>query len=324
MNAILNRVRQLCLLLCSLAAVMPAAAADYPARPIRIVAPFPAGVSTDIVARTLAQALTARLGQTVIVENKAGADGAIGVMDVVRSKPDGYTLLVATNGPLSAVQHLRKNPPYDVLRDLTPISDVGRATFAVYVTPDTPARTMAEFIAYAKANPGKLNYASGNLTGQLSFAHIAMVAGLDMTHVPYKGETNAMNDMFSGQVNAIVATLGTGLPMVEAGKLRILAVIADTRNAAVPDVPLLAEVGFADFPIQSWFGMMGPAGMPAEIVARINEAVSDALKEPAVIERLRAVRVEPSPSTPAGAAQVLRAQLQAHGNIIRAAGISAE
>ncbi len=323
MKTFYNRLRLAGLLLCGLVAGSPAQGA-YPERPLRIVAPFPAGVSTDIVARTLAQALTARLGQTVIVENKAGADGAIGVMDVVRAKPDGYTLLLATNGPLSAMQHLRKRPPYDVLRDLTPVSDVGRPTFAVYVTPDTPARTLAEFIDYAKANPGKLNYASGNLTGQLSFAHIAMSAGLDMTHVPYKGETAALNDMFSGQVDAIIATLGTGLPMVEAGKLRVLAVIANERNPAIPDVPLLAESGFPDFPIQSWFGLMGPAGMPAEVVETLNQAVTQSLADPAVIQRLGAMRVEASPSTSQGAAQVLRTQLDTHGKIIREAGIPVE
>jgi len=305
-------------------AAFQALASEYPSKPIRIVAPFPAGVTTDVVARTMANALSTRLGKPVIVDNKAGADGVIGVMDVVRAEPDGYTLLVVTNGPLSAVPHLKKNPPYDVMKDLTPISDIGRATFAVYVNPNVPAKTMAEFLAYVKANPGKVNYASGNLTGQLSFAYMTMAAGLDMTHVAYKGETKALNDMMGGHVEAIVATLGTGLPMVEAGKLRILAVIAGERNAEIPDVPLISEVGFPDLPIQSWFGMFGPAGMPAEVVAKLNGAVTDALQDSAVIKRLTAMRTEVSPSTPEGLATVLQAQLDAHGKVIRDAGISLE
>ncbi|MFC4342710.1 Bug family tripartite tricarboxylate transporter substrate binding protein [Cupriavidus numazuensis] len=292
-------------------------AADYPDKPIRIVTPFPAGVSTDIVARTLADALTVRLGQSVIVDNKAGADGVIGLMDVVRAKPDGYTLLVATNGPLSAGQHLKKNPPYDVLRDLTPISDIGRATFAVYVSSRTPAKSLREFIAYAKANPGKLNYASGNLTGQLSFAHITKAAGIDMTHVPYKGETSAMNDIVGGHADAIIATLGTGLPMVKAGKLRILALLAKERNSEVPNVQTMTEAGFPEIPIQSWFGIMGPARMPTSVVQKINLAVTEALKDPLVIKRMRMINVEPRPSTPEAAAHVLRTQLEAHGKVIR-------
>lgn len=301
-----------------------AMAADFPSKPIRIVAPFLAGVTTDIVARTVADALTARLGKPVIVDNKAGADGVIGVMDVVKAAPDGHTLLVVTNGPLSAVPNLKKNPPYDVLKDLTPISDIGRATFAVYVAAEVPAKTLPEFIEYAKANPGMLNYASGNLTGQLSFAYMAMKAGLDMAHIPYKGETNAMNDMIGGRVQAIVATLGTGLPMVEAGKLRILAVIAGERNAEIPDVPLISEAGFQDFPIQSWFGMFGPAGMPPDVVTKLNVAMTDALNDPAVLKRLKGMRTEVTSSTPEGLAVVLRAQLEAHGKIIRDAGISLE
>ncbi|CAN7760636.1 tripartite tricarboxylate transporter substrate binding protein [Cupriavidus necator] len=312
--------RTLCGLLL-VASVSGVAAADYPDRPIRIVTPFLPGVSTDIVARTIADALTARLGQTVIVDNKAGADGVIGVMDVVRAKPDGYTLLIATNGPLSAAQHLKRHPPYDVLRDLTPISDIGRATFAVYVSPRTPAKTLSEFIAYAKANPGKLNYASGNLTGQLSFAHIVKIGRLEMTHVPYKGETNAMNDMFGGHADAIIATLGTGLPMVKAGKLRILALLANERSSEIPEVPTLTEAGFPALPIQPWFGMMGPARMPTAVVQKINQAVTDALKDPTVIKRMRMISVEPRTSTPEAAAQVLRTQLEAHRKVIRDANL---
>ncbi|MDF3883022.1 Bug family tripartite tricarboxylate transporter substrate binding protein [Cupriavidus basilensis] len=303
------------------ASVSAAVAADYPDKPIRIVVPFPAGVSTDIVARTMADAIAVRLGQSVIVDNKAGADGVIGVMDVARAKPDGYTLLIATNGPLSAAQHLKKSPPYDVLRDLTPISDIGRATFAVYVSPRTPAKTLPEFIAYAKAHPGKLNYASGNLTGQLAFAQIAKTAGLDMTHVPYKGETNAMNDMFGGHADAIIATLGTGLPMVKAGKLRILAVLGQDRNPEIPEVPTLTEAGVPAMPIQSWFGMMGPARMPTAVVQKVNRAVTDSLNDPAVIKRMHMISVEPRTSTPDAAAQVLRTQLEAHGKAIRDANL---
>jgi len=300
------------------------ALAAYPEKPIRLVVPFPAGVTTDIVARAVAEAISTRLGQPLIVENKAGADGTIGVLDVTRAAPDGYSLLMATNGPLSAVPNIRANPPYDVVKDLTPVSDIARLTFAVYVAENVPATTLKEFIELAKANPGKYNYASGNLTGQLSFAHIALTEGLDMTHIPYKGETNAMNDLLGGRVEAIIATLGTGIPQVEAGRLKMLAVIANDRIAEVPDVPTIEEAGFPSFPIQSWIGMFGPAGMAPEVVDTLNGAVTEALNDPAVIARLERMLAVPSPSTPREVADFLVFQRDTHGKVIREAGVTVE
>lgn len=297
-----------------------AAAAAYPVKPIRIVVPFPAGVTTDIVARTVAESMSRTLGQPMIVDNKAGADGTIGVADVARSAPDGYTLVVSANGPLSAAPHLRKTLPYDVLK-LTPISDLVRATFAVYVADRVPARTLDEFVAYAQKNPGKLNYASGNLTGQLSFAYITGQKGLDMVHIPYKGETDAMNDLLGGRVEAMVATLGTGLPQVAAGKLRVLAVIAPERSAEIPDVPTISQAGFDNFPIQSWIGMFGPPGMPQAIVQQLNAAATKALEDPAVRSKLQGMRTIVSPSTPEAVAAFARFQLDAHGEVIRQAGV---
>jgi tripartite-type tricarboxylate transporter receptor subunit TctC len=306
----------------SLASACGIAAAQYPEKPIRVVVPFPAGVTTDVVARAVTEAVGVRLGQPIIVENKAGADGTIGVMDVKRAAPDGYTLLMATNGPLSAMPNLKQNPPYDVVKDFTPVSDIARLTFAVYVAADVPAKTLREFIDLAKANPGKFNYASGNLTGQLSFAHIAMTSGLDMAHIPYKGETNAMNDILGGRVEAIIATLGTGIPQVKAGKLRMLAVISKDRVAALPEVPTIEEAGFPAFPIQSWVGMFGPAGMPAEVVDKINVAVTDALNDPEVKRRLETMLAVPSPSTPKEVGDFLVFQRDTHGKVIREAGVS--
>lgn len=312
-----------CAALTALASTGSAHAA-YPEKPIRVVVPFPAGVTTDVVARAVSEAVATRLGQPLIVENKAGADGTIGVLDVTRAAPDGYTLLMATNGPLSAVPNIKANPPYDVVKDLTPVSDIARLTFAVYVTESVPANTLQEFIDLAKKNPGKYNYASGNLTGQLSFAHIALTEGLDMTHIPYKGETNAMNDLLGGRVEAIIATLGTGIPQVKAGKLKMLAVIAKNRVAEVSDVPTIEEAGFPSFPIQSWIGMFGPAGMPADVVDTLNKAVTDALNDPTVISRLGQMLAVPSPSTPQEVADVLVFQRDTHGKVIREAGVTIE
>ena len=195
------------LLFFAAAALFAAAApAQYPAKPIRVVVPFPAGSATDTITRILGASVSAAIGQPLIVDNKAGADGAIAAAEVAKASPDGYTLLMATNSPMSAVPALKKSPPYDPVADFTPITDVGRYTFFLYVSAVTPVKSFPELISYAKAHPGKLNYATGNTTGIVSFAQMNSLAGIEMTHVPYKGEPQGIADLVGGRVQVMWAT----------------------------------------------------------------------------------------------------------------------
>ncbi len=205
-----------------LGALCAVAHAQYPNKPIKIIVPFPAGSATDTISRILGNAVSNAVGQPVLVENKAGADGAIAAAEVMRAAPDGYTLLMATNSPMSAVPALKKVPPYDPVADFTPISDIGRYTFFIVVHPSVPAKTLSEFIAYAKANPGKINYATGNTTGIVSTAFFASQAGIQMVHVPYRGEPQAIIDLVGGRVQLLFASSSTSVPQVRDGKLRAL------------------------------------------------------------------------------------------------------
>src|SRR5436305_10153883 len=224
-------------LLCALTIfIATSALGQYPTKPIRVLVPFGAGSSTDIVMRILAQPLSQSLGQPVVVENKPGADGAIAAAEVAKASADGYTLLLATNSPLSAAPHLRKLP-YDALTDFTPISLVGNYTFFVLVHPSVPARTLAELIAYAKANPGKLNYATGNTSGIVMTAMLASQAGMDLVHVPYKSEPPAITDLLSGNIQVMISSYATVAAHLRDGRLRALVTTLPNRSPLMPQVP---------------------------------------------------------------------------------------
>lgn len=298
-----------------------AAAADYPTRPIRLIVPLPAGSSTDVIARVLADTVSPKLGQQIIIDNKPGADGAIAASEIKRSAADGYVVMLASNSAMSGVPATRKAPPYDVTADFTPITDIGRYNFFFYVNKDIPAKTLAEFVAYAKANPGKLTYGAGNITGRLAFASLATSSGLDLTHVPYRGEPPAMTDLITGRINAMVATSGTGIPQVKDGKIVALATILEKRSAIAPAVPTIAEAGFSDFRIEPWAGLFGPPGMPAEIVAKLNKAFREAMADPVVKQRMVEQDFALTPSTPEELAALVKRQLEVHKKIVAAAGI---
>ena len=204
----------------ALAAIAASAAAQYPNKPIKLIVPFPAGSATDTISRILGNSVSQSIGQTIVVENKAGADGAIAGAEVAKAPPDGYTLLMATNSPMAVAPAMKKVPPYDPVNDFTPITDIGRYTFFLFAYAGLPQKTLAELIAYAKANPGKLAYATGNTTGIVSFAQFSSLAGIQMLHVPYKGEPAAITDLIAGRVQLIFATPTTGLAHVKDGKLR--------------------------------------------------------------------------------------------------------
>ncbi len=300
------------------------AAAQYPSKPIRMVVPFPAGSATDTVTRILSNSVSQSIGQSIIVENKAGADGAIAGAEVAKAAPDGYTLLMATNSPMSAVPAMKKSPPFDPVADFTPITDVGRYTFFLYVHPEVPARTFADLIAYAKANPNKLNYATGNTTGIVSFAQINSLAGIQMVHVPYKGEPAGITDLVAGRVQLMLATPTTGLAQVKEGRLRAMVTTLSKRSALLPDVPTIAEAGMPQFSITSWAALFGPAKLPREVLERLNREFVGAMGRPEVQAAMDKQAFTLNPSSSEQLAQFVKEQLESYRGILRAAGVQPE
>ncbi|HXM83495.1 MAG TPA: tripartite tricarboxylate transporter substrate binding protein [Burkholderiales bacterium] len=302
-------------------AVPLAVCAQYPAKPVRVVVPFPGGSATDIVTRILASAVSQSIGQPLVVENKAGADGAIAAAEVAKAQPDGYTLLMATNSPMAAVPAMKKSPPYDAVADFTPITDVGRYTFFLYVHPAVPAKTFADLIAYAKANPGKLNYATGNTTGIVSFAQINSLAGIDMIHVPYKGEPAGITDLVAGRVQLMLATPTTGLAQLNDGKLRALVTTLSKRSPLLPEVPTIAEAGMPQFSITSWAALFGPARMPRDIVERLNKEFVGAMARREVQAAMDKQAFALNPSSPGQLGDFVKQQIESYRRILRAAGV---
>jgi tripartite-type tricarboxylate transporter receptor subunit TctC len=295
--------------------------AQFPAKPIRVVVPFPAGSATDTVARVLAAAASQPLGQPVVVENKAGADGAIAAAEVAKSAPDGYTLLMATNSPMSAVPALKKNPPYDPVADFTPVTDIGRYTFFIVVHPEVPAKSLAELISYARVNPGKLNYATGNTSGIVSTAYFASLAKIELVHVPYKGEPQALTDLVAGRVQLMVVSSGTSLPLLRDGRLRALVTTLGRRSPLLPEVPTIAEAGMPQFSLTSWAGLFGPAKMPREVTERLNREFAAAMGRADVQATLDKQGFAVNPSSPEQLAQLVKEQLESYRRVLRAAGV---
>lgn len=296
----------------------------YPAKPVRIVVPYPPGGMVDLVARSTAQQLAELLGQTFIVENKPGANGLVGSDFVAKSAPDGYTLLV--NASILVINPLfLQNVPYNVKRDFTPVSQIGSVPLLATVHSSVPAATFADFIALAKANPGKYTFATVlGAAGHLSEEMIKHQAGVDIMIVPYKGYGPAINDLVGGQVSAMVDAITTSLPHVKSGRLKALAVTSRSRIPLLPDVPTAAESGLSGFEMSSWYGMWGPAGLPPEVVARLAAAVSKGVKAPAVAERLSAQGFVPLGSAPQDFAAYMDEEIARYARIVKEAKIKAE
>ncbi len=295
----------------------------WPSRPVKIIVPFPAGTVTDTTTRIIAPALAAALGQPVVVDNRPGGDGAIGAQEVARAAPDGYTLLMSTNG-FSAIPALRKQPPYDPLKDFTPISMVSRFSFFLFVNAEVPAKTVAELIQHARAHPGELNYATGNPTGIVATSQMASVANVKMVHVPYKGEPAAMTDLSTNRVQLMFATMTTAGPHLQSGKLRVLATTLPQRSPVFPDVPTMPEAGIANFAVASWAALQGPAGLPREVAQRVSREVAAALARPEVREALLKQNVIPAASTPEELGQYVRAQVELYARTLKDAGVQPE
>lgn len=302
------------------AAMAASAHAQYPTRPISMVIPFPPGGTTDALARILAKNVSASLGQQVIVENRPGAEGQIAAQEVANAQPDGYKIGFATSGNLSALPVMRKAPPYDPVKDFTPIADIGRYAFFLYVHPSVPVKDFKEFISYAKANPGKLSYGTGNNTGVLVFAQVKSTFGIDLVHVPYKGEPPATLDLLAGRVQAMIGT-GAGVPYAKDGKLRTLVALLPERSVLAQDVPVLREIGMGDLPVVLWAAIVGPAGMPKDMTEQLNKAFVATLTNPEVRAQIEKLGFAVTPSRPEALGAMIKDQVGAYRNLVNAIGI---
>lgn len=286
----------------------PVLAQTYPAKPIRLLVPFPAGGATDILARVLSQKLGEKMGQPVVVENRPGAGGTIGADAASKAAPDGYTLLLATSSTHSIGPAINPKIPYNAETDFTPIAYVATSPNIVLVPNSSPARTMREFIDYARKNPGRLNYASsGNGTiVHLSTEYFKAASDTFILHIPYRGTALAMPDLISGKVDLLFDSLVTGMPHVKDGKLRALAVTSLKPTALAPGLPTVAEV-VPGYESTTWFGLYGPKGLPADITAKVNQAVNAVLADADVKERFARLGAEPTGGTPQAFASLVRA-----------------
>jgi tripartite-type tricarboxylate transporter receptor subunit TctC len=301
-----------------------AALAQYPSKPIRLIVPFPPGGAAELGARIYTQPLGEALGQQVIIETKPGADGAIAAEATMKSAPDGYTLFYATNTAFSWLPAVRKNPPYDPLTDFTPVSLVGEFGFFVFSHPSVPANTMAQLVAYIRANPGKLNYGSGNSTSMLATAQLLRQEKLDVVHIPYKGDGPLTVDLLGGRVHFAIATPGSAAPQVKEGKLRALATLLPNRNALLPDAPTMAEAGLRPVTLTPWGGVFGPANMPKDIVQRLSRELAAVLKRPQVREAFGKLAFEPRSSTPEELAAFVKEQRDIWRRLVAEVGIKPE
>jgi tripartite-type tricarboxylate transporter receptor subunit TctC len=313
-----------CLLVPALGAVTRAETQSYPARTIKLVVPFGPGGPTDVAARIVAQVVQSGLGPSVVIENRPGAGGAIGTKSVANAEPDGATLLIGTSATLGVVPALMKNPGYDPIKSFTPVAKIADSTLVLVVPATLPANSVQEFVAYAKANPGRLSFASagvGNQT-QLLAELFKSKAGLDIVHVPYKSGAEMVTAILGEQVQMAFPDVSILIPLIREGKLKALAVTSASRHPQLPDVPTMIESGIPDYIMTFWSGVVAPAGMPAEIVNRLNTAINDGLTSASVRENLAKVGSVASPGTPQDFADFIAAETRKWSAVARMAGIS--
>jgi tripartite-type tricarboxylate transporter receptor subunit TctC len=318
--------RGLAALLCLLA-LAPTAGAAWPDRPIRIIVPFPAGGQLDVVVRMVADKMAPVLGQPIVIEVRTGADGNIGAEAVARSAPDGYTWL-ATSVPFTTQTSLQPDKlRYHPLRDFQPVANLGTASFVLVVPTDVPVKTLKEFIAYAKSRPGQLSYAGtsvGSVT-HLSTEMFARTVGIRMEMIPYAGIPAAMSDLLSGRTQFMSTGVIAALPQIRAGKLKPLAILAGQRHPQLPDVPTIVEEGYPDLTVETWFGLLVPAGTPGDVVQRINAEVMTALHSDDVLAKYRTIGVDAvEPHRPEAFGALLSREIGRWGKVIREANVKAE
>ncbi len=300
-----------------------ACAQGYPNRPIRFIVPFAPGGSTDTLARTIGGKLGEVFGQQVVVDNRSGGNGNIGTDIVAHAVPDGYTILLGYIANLAIGPSLYAKLPYDPVKDFAPVTQVALAPNILVVHPSVPARNFKEFIAYAKANPAKINFASAAVAspGHLSGELLNLAAGIHMQHVPYKGSGQAVIDLVGGQVQAMVSGMSSVMAHIKAGRLRPLAVTGAQRSPAVPDLPTIAESGFPKFEATAWYGVLAPAGTPKPIVTRLHDEIVRALKMPDVKERLEYVGFEIVGSTPEEFGAYIKTEIKKWQPVVKASGV---
>jgi tripartite-type tricarboxylate transporter receptor subunit TctC len=297
-------------------------AASYPNRPIRIVVPFPAGGATDLTARVVAERMGTLLGQPVVIDNRPGAGGNIGTDMVAKAEPDGYTLLTFTIGTASINQFLYTHLPYDPNKDLTSVALINEVANVIAVGPNSPYRTLQDLLAAAKAKPGELTHGSpGNGTsGHLCAEYLKTKTGVNMLHVPYRGTSQIIPDLLAGRLDVAMDNLPGYLPHLKEGRLRALAVTSGKRWFSLPDVPTVQEAGVPDFEAVAWFGYQAPARVPRPIVEKLAKTVTDILKEPAIMDRLRDIGSEPRPLGPAELDRYIAAENNKWRDVVKASG----
>jgi tripartite-type tricarboxylate transporter receptor subunit TctC len=312
------------LLAAALAVANPAIGQEWPQRAVKIVVPYAPGGNTDTIARITAQRLAAAFGQPFVVENKGGAGGALAADYVAKQPPDGYTLFLGTLSQLGTVPHTQK-VNYDALKDFTPISNIGANGFVIAINSNVPVKDLKEFVEYVKARPGKLNYGSGG-SGSLTHLVPALLlqrAGLDMVHVPYKGTAPALADTISGQVQMYAGFPSELIGHVDSGMLKFLGITAEHRNPSLPNVPAVSEL-YPGFNALTWNGLLGPAHLPEPIVRKLSQEIQRSMKDPAFLDRLAKMGLDPVPTTPAQFAAQIKNEYAMWGDVIKKAGIKPE
>jgi tripartite-type tricarboxylate transporter receptor subunit TctC len=294
----------------------------WPDKPIRLILGVPAGATPDVTARLITPGLSQLLGQPLVADNRGGAGGLIGAEIVAKSAPDGYTLFISSPGALTILPHMRKSVPYDTLRDFAPISLISVGPFVLITHPSVPVKTVKELIALAKAQPGKLNYASaGNgVANHLAMEMFKQMAGVDITHVPYKGAPQAVTDVLAGHMNMMFNSIAPLVANIKAGRLRVLGIASSKRSPQMPDVPTIGEAGVPGFEAVNWFGMFAPAKTPKPIIRRVNEAVVKVLRAPDIQAQFIALGADPVGDSPEEFAAFVRRDMERYARVVKLSG----
>ena len=306
------------------ALVTPAEAQTFPSRSIKFIVPFAAGSATDAVARIVGEHASKTLGQPIVVENQGGANGVPAARAVARAEPDGYTVLITTNTTHAANQSMLKSVPYDAINDFEPVTKLGTIPLALIANPSVPAKNVQELLAHAKANPGKLTFGSGSSSSRIAGEMLKSLGGIDMVHVPYRSNPQAVTDILGGQINLFFADISTTMPQVRAGKVTGLAISTAQRSPLAPELPTMAEAGVPGYDLAAWFAAFLPAKTPQPVVAKLSEALVAAVNDKGTQEKLVAAGIQPETSTPEELKAFVGSEIKKWADIVKAAGIQPE